>query len=602
MKFILNQDTQRLIAPPLIEGYIDETKETLLNHINEIFSQKTTNIPTSELKSLLKLKKLDTIIIKPADKNLGIVILDTTTYVAECLKHLSSSAYQLTTSFPTSLKDNLQNIFISFKTEIHTFSPALYRYLTTFTNRLPRFYGLPNIHKLSDTVTTPPLRPIVSHTDSLLSHSAQLIDHLLQPLAKSYQDYLHNSTELINTLSSFHIDEDVILVSMDIISLYPSIPQECLNIIHKEMKSHQDTLLLDPNLIIQLLAINMHNNYFEFAGIIFKQTTGIAMGAAFSPTVANIFMSVFLRNFFSITNYKPLLLRRYIDDIFIIWPKSQNLNQFTESLNKFHPNIKFTMTSSSTTINFLDLTIYKGPLLATNHLLDIKTYQKEQNLYQYLHFSSNHRRNVFKSIITGECIRYARTNTEEWNYQRQVQLLKQHLTVRAYPLSFINKHISRIKYNDRNIFLHSQQRPHIMFHRPIFKCVPPPRFNQLKEITLRHYNILSKLTKKPIFSTLKPRTLSNILVRAKLELSTTNTNAIVIQCSNNASPLQSTPFYKPKKIAVPQPTKCGKKRCATCQHYNTANYFRSTSTKQRFRTRHPFSCDSKKCYLPDHMQ
>ena len=194
-----------------------------------------------------------------ADKNLGIVILDTTTYIAEGLKHLSSSAYQLTANFPTSLKDNLQNIFIGFKTQIHTFSPALYRYLTTFTNCLPRFYGMPKIHKLSDTITTRPLYPIISHTDSLLSHSAQLIDHMLQPLAKSYPDYLHNSTKLINTLSSFHIDEDAILVSMDIVSLYPSIPQEdCLDIIHKELKNHQDTLLLDPNLTIQLLAVKLY--------------------------------------------------------------------------------------------------------------------------------------------------------------------------------------------------------------------------------------------------------------------------------------------------------------------------------------------------------
>ena len=195
----------------------------------------------------------------PADKNLGIVILDTTTYITKGFKHLSSSAFQLTANFPTSLKDNLQNIFISFKTEIYTFSPALYRYLTTFTNRLPCFYDLPKIHKLSDTITPHPLRPIISHTDSLLSHSAQLIDHLLQPLAQSYPDYLHNSTKLINTLSSFHIDEDDILVSIDIVSLYPSIPQEdCLDIIHKELKKHQDKLLVDPNLIIQLLAVKLY--------------------------------------------------------------------------------------------------------------------------------------------------------------------------------------------------------------------------------------------------------------------------------------------------------------------------------------------------------
>ena len=82
----------------------------------------------------------------------------------------------------------------------------------------------------------------------------------------------------------------------------------------------------------------------------------------------------------------------------------------------------------------------------------------------------------------------------------------------------------------------------------------------------------------------------NILVRAKLEPSTTEPDAII---THNTSSLQLTPSYKPKKIAVPQPTKCGKKRCATCPHYNANNYFCSTATKQRFRTRHPFSCNSK---------
>ena len=50
MKFILNQDTQRLIASPLVEGYINETKEILLNHVIKIFCQRKTNTPANELK------------------------------------------------------------------------------------------------------------------------------------------------------------------------------------------------------------------------------------------------------------------------------------------------------------------------------------------------------------------------------------------------------------------------------------------------------------------------------------------------------------------------------------------------------------------------
>jgi hypothetical protein len=81
---------------------------------------------------------------------------------------------------------------------------------------------------------------------------------------------------------------------MDIISLFPSIPQaECLKIIYEEMCNNQELLIFDPNLIIKLLQINLYNNYFELSDFIFRQKSGIVMGASFSPTIANIFMSVF---------------------------------------------------------------------------------------------------------------------------------------------------------------------------------------------------------------------------------------------------------------------------------------------------------------------
>ena len=43
--------------------------------------------------------------------------------------------------------------------------------------------------------------------------------------------------------------------------------------------------------------ININYNYFELIKIYFQQIQGTAMGAAFSPSLANIFMSVILRRF-----------------------------------------------------------------------------------------------------------------------------------------------------------------------------------------------------------------------------------------------------------------------------------------------------------------
>ena len=142
------------------------------------------------------------------------------------------------------------------------------------------------------------------------------------------------------------------------VSLYPSIPQtECLQTIYNQMHQCRHLLLLNPNLLIQLLHININYNYFEYGTLAFQQTYGTAMGTAFSPTIANIFMSVCIRKFLATQKIKPLLLKRYIDNIFVIWTNTKETLQ--DSLSGFHPPIQFAYTISQNSTDFLDLSIYK---------------------------------------------------------------------------------------------------------------------------------------------------------------------------------------------------------------------------------------------------
>ena len=221
-----------------------------------------------------------------------------------------------------------------------------------------------------------PVRPIVSHSNSLLSPSAHFIDHMLQPLAQSYPDYLHNSTSLLSIIQNLHIPEEAILVSADVESLYPSIPQsECLETVYQEMYARNHLLLSDPNLIIRLLHTNVNYNFFEFGTFYFQQIHGTAMGAAFSPTIANIFLSVTLQKFLQTQHLKPLLFKRYIDDIFMIWPHSSaNLKIFLAALNLSHPSLHYTYATSPSSIDFLDITIFKGLTFDYTGILDTKTY------------------------------------------------------------------------------------------------------------------------------------------------------------------------------------------------------------------------------------
>ena len=71
------------------------------------------------------------------------------------------------------------------------------------------------------------------------------------------------------------------------------------------MTTNTGLLIFDHNLIIQFLHININCDYFQFVGMYLQQIQGTAMGAAFSPTLANIVMSIALQRFLSTQKDQP---------------------------------------------------------------------------------------------------------------------------------------------------------------------------------------------------------------------------------------------------------------------------------------------------------
>ena len=501
-----------------LENYIDNAKQRIADNLQQLCQTTNCNLTKQQQQSLKKLQRArQTVTIKPADKNLGIVLMNTDDYISQCLIHLTDTeTYRLIQHYPSEhITKQLSHILCAFKSQLESHDKRLYKYLREPPNhpRTPRFYGLPKMHKTFSRL--PPVRPIVSQSASLLSPAAQFIDYVLQPIARSYSDYLHNSTELLLILQDLHVPDDAILVTVDITSLYPSIPQaQCLNIIYEELHTHRHLLTFDPNLIIQLLHVNINNNYFTFNNFTFQQVKGTAMGAPFSPTIANIFMSIMLQDFLKTQQTHPLLIKRYIDDIFMIWTgPTLKLTSFLNDLNAFHHNLHFTHQQSPTSIDFLDLTIYKSLTFPFTNLLDTKTFQKHLNLYQYLHFTSDHPINIFKAIIKGECISYVRTSTTYETYAAMVHTFKVRLRKRNYPNTLINNTIATVKYGDRQKYLQTRQsNQHTTNPPPLYIHTPPPQYRLLKQLVLQDYHTIHFNT--PRFITLRHPTLQNMLVRS----------------------------------------------------------------------------------------
>ncbi len=141
-----------------------------------------------------------------------------------------------------------------------------YRRLYPTASDVPKFYGLPKIHKVSW-----PLRPIVSSCGSITYASAKFLADLLAPLVGRTPRHLKNIADLVNKLSNVKVSEDECLVSYDVTALFTSVPvDECVNVIHNLLAndlSLPDHTKLTPQQITDLLTVCLKTTYFVHNGL-----------------------------------------------------------------------------------------------------------------------------------------------------------------------------------------------------------------------------------------------------------------------------------------------------------------------------------------------
>ena len=92
---------------------------------------------------------------------------------------------------------------------------------------------------------------------------------------------------------------------------------------------------------------------------------------------ANIFMAAVETEIINSSHFKPLTLKRYIDDVLSLWNiNKEEINSFIELANSYHPTIKFTAEISDTEITFLDTCVYKGERFKKESILDVRMHFK----------------------------------------------------------------------------------------------------------------------------------------------------------------------------------------------------------------------------------
>lgn len=487
------------------------------------------------------------ILIKKADKSNTIVVMDRDQYISEGMRQLDSAYYvQIEKPDLEALHQSIQSkVFEMYQNK--TLDKETYRFLSTNKNvnlKCGNLYLLPKIHKINKQVLDallkgqcslrkiPPGRPIISQCGTPTENIGHYCDHFLVPIVQKQNSYIKDTSDFILKIESLIVPENVILVTYDVTSMYTNMEfDELLHSVEKAYLADNSSLELprpySSDLIFFLRCI-LENNFFEFNGKYYKQIIGAAMGARPSPEITDIRMKDITDDVISKFQHADKLIYhgRYRDDGFILFNGSPDeIKEFFDIGNSCHKYLRFTYELSHTSVNFLDTTIYKGTRFSDSQRLDIRSYIKPTNSFQYLHRQSAHSSSVFKGLIKGECTRHLRNTSDQAVLLNIFKDFKTHLEKRGYKQSEIEPIMQETLSANRMDLLNKQKKknnkkavPNVLVTK-FNPCIKGLRKRLMKYWdNIQHDEVCKKLfTTPPMVAYSKHKNIGDLIIRSKLK-------------------------------------------------------------------------------------
>ena len=511
--------------PPLLE-FVRQSVITDLQSCS-IKPVRQKNLTHQQFLAIKSLSCNPNIVIKPADKGSGIVVMNREDYIKEGERQLlDPHFYQKLDHDPTNdhckkVSDLVTKMFDN--GEITNNTKA---YLTSNFERTAQFYMLPKIHK---SLTNPPGRPITSGNDSPTEKISQLADIILQPFVPKIKSYVKDTNHFLSIVNNLDIKHtDLLLVTLDVTSLYTNIPhKEGIEAIEKLLNKVRPTSNMPKNSsIIEILKLVLTCNNFQFNGINYLQKNGTAMGTRVAPTYANLFMADYEDKYVYTYPLQPLLWVRYIDDCFMPWQHGMDeLIKFVDYLNQQDENIQFTFEVSPHTINFLDTTVRYH----IRHGFSTTLYTKPTDKHTYLHYKSCHPPHIMQSLPYSQFLRVRRLCTHFDDYMINSLEMAAHFSHRGYPIPQLLETLRKVIHieprhtqtqnNQQNPQTDQIQQPITLYLITTYNPSNPP----IRKIIEKYWPILGRssgtriLTKaKIIYGSRRPRNLLDTLVKAKL--------------------------------------------------------------------------------------
>ena len=436
------------------------------------------NMNRKEIEALEQLRKDPNIVIKKADKDGALVVLKTGNYRAMGRAHLKDKeTYIPLINEEEALKkvDNESKILVNRYYTLDSpgkkrtsFKAAQRDALLAHKPDIPHWYILPKTHKeINEELGTWPGRPVLSGCCAPTRPVDRLLTTYLAPLLDLLPERLQDTSDFLRKLGEVpQIPKGSLIFSFDIVSLYPSIPQEeaawvVANFYEKNFGYVQGRLMQDfniqappPYLIKEGIDHVLNGTLLRYDNGFYRQNKGTAIGASVSVAIAEIFVHASIEKKRKRMK-QPIVFFRYIDDIFGIFDGNEDeLKEYHKELNKIHQDLQFTLEFDHQKLPFLDTLVYfdeEGKLQTT-------VFYKPSNTHQYLHFQSSHHPNLKRSLPFSQGIRIKRIVSDPKNTEEALGEMFKFFSLRGYTHKILNEAKQRLNNLSREELLIRKNR------------------------------------------------------------------------------------------------------------------------------------------------
>ena len=376
-----------------------------------------------------KFLKEHEIIAVPFDKGIGICLMKVETYKSKLQDILNLDQFEKLKK----PRKNAKNIVIKEQERINgeldslveegEITEELCEKLKAKGAQPARLYGLGKVHK-----TIIPLRPVLSMPGSPYFNVAEKVSEWLSIIPESKNQC--NSKKISDQLRDLKLEEDEILISFDVVSLYTNVPvAEAMQEAADRLCSGEfETPPISKETFMKLLKMSSTNVVMATHDGYYVQKDGLAMGSPPAPLLANIWLS----------KYEPQLrdnaklFERYMDDV-IRNIKVSHADLKLEEINQIHDNLRFTMEKEvDGKLPALDLLLQH----AEDGTVTSTWYCKPTDTGLIMNFHALAPKRYKRSVVSGFVHRIFRACSTWENFHESIQRAKSILEKNQYPPQF----------------------------------------------------------------------------------------------------------------------------------------------------------------------